>query len=83
MNFCESNGWEEKYVLSDFPIDLFLTNEHSNYIKDRTKGKEAHKTRVQLDNLFHQNDPQKTVRLYQAMADLGFGRQIIGFFQKK
>ncbi|MEP1097185.1 MAG: class I SAM-dependent methyltransferase [Cyclobacteriaceae bacterium] len=82
-SFVEAFGFEEKFVLADFPIDIFLANDHSNYIKDRTKGKLAHQARIDLDNLFHSFGLEKTIDFYRAMAELGVGRQIIGFFQPK
>jgi 2-polyprenyl-3-methyl-5-hydroxy-6-metoxy-1,4-benzoquinol methylase len=80
-NLCKANGFEEKFVLADFPIDLFLSNKHSNYVLDNKKGKLAHKARVELDNFFHETSPEKTIDMYRAMAELGIGRQVISFFQ--
>ena len=34
----------------DFPIELFLINNNSNYWADRDKGYEAHKTRLYVEN---------------------------------
>ncbi len=39
-------GFTIKTMMADFPIEVFLFNEHSNYWKDRAKGKQAHLTRV-------------------------------------
>lgn len=82
-NLCSSCGLEEKFVFADFPIDLFISNMNSNYILDKSKGKSAHKSRVELDNFFHETSPEKTIDMYRAMAELGIGRQIISFFQAK
>ncbi|MFN3342774.1 MAG: class I SAM-dependent methyltransferase [Flavobacteriales bacterium] len=80
---CFSTGWNKADMIADFPIDLFLANQHSNYVIDRSKGKEAHKVRVKLENLFHSISPEKTNSFYRSMAELGFGRQITGFFTVK
>jgi hypothetical protein len=68
-------------MVADFPIDIFLANAHSNYVLDRSKGKQAHAVRVKLENLFHEVSPEKTIDFYRSMAELGFGRQISGFFK--
>ena len=77
---CSEAGWRSFRILSDFPIDFNLANQDANYVTDRTKGKEAHIQRILLDNLFSDISIEKTNRLYEALADLGLGRQIIGIF---
>ena len=83
VNICAAAGWKNEGIMSDFPIDWFLFNEHSNYYQNRHMGKAAHHARVELENILHQTSPQKTIQLYKALADLGMGRQLIGFFRKK
>jgi len=79
-NICREAGWQSLRFLSDFPIDFNLANKEANYVMDRTKGKAAHQQRVLLDNLFHTISIEDTNKLYEALADLGMGRQIIGIF---
>ncbi|MFK7796376.1 MAG: class I SAM-dependent methyltransferase [Aureispira sp.] len=81
-NICTTAGWENMEIIGDFPIDWFLFNEHSNYYQNKSTGKAAHQARVELENILHQTSPQKTLQLYKALADLGMGRQLIGFFKK-
>jgi SAM-dependent methyltransferase len=81
-NLCQAANWNMLDIMSDFPIDWFLFNEHSNYYKNKTTGKAAHQARVALENLMHQISPSKSIELYKALADLGMGRQLIGFFRK-
>jgi len=81
--FLEEFGWKESYVLAEFPIDLFLANEHSNYINKPETGKAAHQARIELMGFFYDTDPEKAIEMFNKMAELGFGRQIVGFFQKK
>ena len=81
-NLLNSLKMKEVFSLSDFPIDIFLSNVHSNYILDKRKGKDAHKSRVLIDNFLNMESVEKTIRLYQAMAQIGFGRQIISFYKK-
>jgi len=81
-NICQASNWVTLGVMSDFPIDWFLFNEHSNYYSDRTKGKAAHKARIALENLLHRESSENLSQLYEAMANAGVGRQLIGFFNK-
>ncbi|MEK7116766.1 MAG: class I SAM-dependent methyltransferase [Patescibacteria group bacterium] len=80
---CSYAGWQEKEVVADFPIDIFLSNPHSNYIKDKSKGPAAHQARIKLENLFNNVSIKATINLYKAMAELGFGRQITGYYKIK
>ncbi len=79
----ESAGWTVMDMLGDFPIDFHLFNPATNYVENKAAGKPCHRTRVAVENLLHGISPDKTNDLYRALAGLGLGRQIIGFFQKK
>lgn len=79
-NIAEEAGWKGFRFLADFPIDFNLANKNANYVADRSKGKAAHEQRVILDGLFHSVSVDGTNRLYEALADLGMGRQLIGIF---
>lgn len=76
-----SAGLKNEFTMSDFPIDFNLVNPDTNYNKDKAKGKNTHHARVELDNLMHSISPEKTVNYYQALADLGLGRQIVMFLK--
>ncbi len=73
-NLANASGWRQVDLASDFPIDLFLLNERTNYVMHRETGKSCHKVRVEAENLMHSISPEKTVSLYRALAQLGFGR---------
>ena len=73
---------KEVFSLADFPIDIFLSNINSNYVEHKDIGKDAHKSRVLIDNFFNKISIEKTINLYSAMAQIGFGRQVISFFKK-
>lgn len=75
-------GWDNKYYMSDFPIDFNLFNEYTNYIKNPSVGKSCHHARVELENIIHNISVEKAATLFHSYADLGLGRQIIAFFQK-
>lgn len=78
---CADAGWNNVLTIADYPIDLHLLNENTNYTKDKTKGKSCHLSRILTDNIFHSISTEKTVALYIALADLGMGRQITGFYK--
>lgn len=80
---CRAAGWEKRDLLGDFPIDLNLINPATNYVENRSAGKACHQTRISVENLLHEISPRKTNDLYRVLAELGLGRQIIGFFQEK
>lgn len=80
---CNYTGWQEKEMVADFPIDIFLSNPHSNYIIDKSKGPAAHQARIKLENLFNSISIKATINFYKAMAELGFGRQITGYYKLK
>jgi hypothetical protein len=78
---CHAAGLEKKYEIADFPIDFNLLNPDTNYFLDKTKGKNVHLARVELENLFCEISIPKTVELYKSLAKLGLGRNITAFFQ--
>ncbi len=80
-NLFEQNGYETMSFMTDFPIDIFLPNDNSNYIKDKTRGKQAHKARLLFENLIHNISINKVNNLYEAMANIEIGRDITGIFR--
>jgi 2-polyprenyl-3-methyl-5-hydroxy-6-metoxy-1,4-benzoquinol methylase len=75
------HGFAVQTMLADFPIDLFLFNDKTNYVTDATAGKGCHQARIDIENLMHAQNPQATLDMYVAMAKLGVGRQIMGVYQ--
>lgn len=80
---CEAAEWTLLEVIGDFPIDFNLFNPRSNYIQNGEVGRSCHLARVEIENLLHSISVEKTNMLYKAFADLGLGRQLIGFFRKE
>ncbi len=72
--------WRRSIILADFPIELNLFNENTNYVEDRSKGKSCHWVRIVIENLLHSISIEKTNELYSILSMMGWGRQIIGFF---
>ncbi|WFP50630.1 class I SAM-dependent methyltransferase [Methylomonas sp. EFPC3] len=81
-SLVKSAGLDVKMLMTDFPIDLALANPLTNYVRDRSVGKACHKARVEIENLLHAISPEKTNTLYQALADLGLGREVIAICSK-
>ena len=82
-NLADASGWQIENFLSSFPIDLDLFNHNTNYIQNPDLGKSSHLRRIEIENLLHSISPEKTNVFYEALAELGLGRNIIGFFTKK
>lgn len=82
-NLAQSSGWHVNNFLSDYPIDLDLFSDKTNYIKSPSLGKYSHLRRVEIENLLHSISPVKANLLYEALSELGLGRNITGFFTKK
>lgn len=73
---AESTGWECLGLQGDFPIDLYLAHEGSNYVADRTRGPAAHQARLRLERLIGMAGPDAANRFYSSLADVGLGRNI-------
>ena len=74
--------WTERFLMSDFWIELNLFNPHANYVEDRAVGKGAYRQRVAVENMLHDISPDKAIALYEKAADIGLGRNLIGFYKK-
>jgi 2-polyprenyl-3-methyl-5-hydroxy-6-metoxy-1,4-benzoquinol methylase len=81
QNLAAACGWEKKQAIADFPIDFNLANPSANYVMDKQTGKGAHVQRLFVDTLMHGISPAQTNRYYEALAQLGLGRQISMFLK--
>ena len=75
----ESRRFRVVFSYADFPVELYLANEHSCYISDQSKGKAAHNSRLFVDNFLVSRGLKKYVDYASAMADIGLGRNIVVF----
>ena len=75
-NIAEVAGWECKHVFAEFPIDWFLANKDSNYYADKSKGSAAHTARITLDTILSKQPISNVNNFYEAMANVGMGRQL-------
>lgn len=81
-SLAEEAGWQHCRTVSDFPIDFNLFNPAANYVADRTRGRSAHTQRQALERLFVSISEEKTLDLYEALADMGLGRSINAVFKR-
>lgn len=82
-NLCNFSGWEQLKVIGDYPIDINLFNINTNYVKNKSVGKSCYHAKIEVDNLLHTISIEKKINLYETLADMGLGRQIISFFSLK
>jgi 2-polyprenyl-3-methyl-5-hydroxy-6-metoxy-1,4-benzoquinol methylase len=83
VNLLVSKGFIAKHITTDFPIDFNLFNPETNYVENKKLGRNVHLSRVAIENMFHDISVEKTNKLYETLASMGLGREIIGFFKKE
>jgi 2-polyprenyl-3-methyl-5-hydroxy-6-metoxy-1,4-benzoquinol methylase len=71
-----ATGWHCRDISADFPIDLFLLHEGSNYVRDRDKGLAAHRARIQMELLLALRPVDEVNDYCRAMARVGLGRTL-------
>ena len=81
-NLCVEAGLSMIKILSDFPIDFNLMNIDTNYVMDKSKGKNCHISRVLIENMLNDISPERTNIIYEQLGEMGLGREIIGLFKK-
>lgn len=78
---AEATGWACLAIQGDFPIDLFLAHEGSNYVADRSRGPAAHRARIALEHLIAKRGVEAANRFYTALAEVGLGRNLTAFLR--
>jgi 2-polyprenyl-3-methyl-5-hydroxy-6-metoxy-1,4-benzoquinol methylase len=81
LNLGVATGWSCEEVLADFPVDWFLYHDRSNYVRDGSAGKGAHRARVDLENLIATAPLDDVVAFYAALARVGMGRNLTAFYR--
>jgi len=76
QNILGYNGLIVRDLISDFPIDWYLFHPGSNYINNPSIGKQAHLSRVLIENMLQTNDISDVVSFYRTLAKLGAGRDL-------
>jgi 2-polyprenyl-3-methyl-5-hydroxy-6-metoxy-1,4-benzoquinol methylase len=75
-NLLFSLGYEVSVSMGEFPIELFLSNEASNYVKNRNHGKFAHRSRIEVDNFLFSRGIENYIDFYKSSARAELSRQI-------
>jgi 2-polyprenyl-3-methyl-5-hydroxy-6-metoxy-1,4-benzoquinol methylase len=75
----ESKKFRVLKMISDIPVEMFLLNNHSNYVLKPETGSEAHRSRVELFNFLVSMGLDKYVDYMSAAAGIGYGRSVIAF----
>jgi len=78
-NLINRIGYKLELVLADFPIDLFLMDDYSNYVIDGTKGKQAHYSRINFMNLIAEINYKKALEIFLNFGSIGIGRNLTVF----
>lgn len=81
VNLASQAGLTPFRIVADFPIDLALFNDNTNYVSHPELGNSVHKARVAVEDMLHNQCIDQTNDLYEAMASMGLGRQIVAFFE--
>ncbi|CAN7589914.1 class I SAM-dependent methyltransferase [Phenylobacterium sp. LjRoot164] len=70
-----AHGWEVVEHLGEFPIDIFLLNPDTGYMRDRSKGRNCHFTRVAFEmGLWRDRSLEAVVEFRRGCARAGVGR---------
>ena len=82
-NFLIDLGFDICCMMTDFPIELFILNKHSNYAKERSLGKAAHMARVYANNYLYDQGIENYINYFKASANVEIGRQITTYVKVK
>lgn len=74
-----SYGYQITELLGDFPIELFLLNEKSNYNKDKATGPFAHKARLYFDVNLFKTSIDKYIAFRRGCGQSGVCRNLISY----
>jgi hypothetical protein len=77
----EHCGYKVNTMLGDFPIDLFLLNKDTNYVENKSVGKNCHFARVEFDNLLAGKNIEDLIAFRKGCAASGIGRNLIAYCQ--
>lgn len=77
--FLDEAGFELKRITGDFPIELSLLTDLTNYVRDPSVGPQTHKLRMRIDNYIFKQDKNKLLDIYSILGSMGVGRNLIYF----
>jgi SAM-dependent methyltransferase len=79
-DLMNSVGFRQQKAMGDFPIELFLLNQNTNYYSN-SFGKTAHSLRCEFSSVLRDQNIADVVNLCEALGKLCMGRDIIGFYK--
>ncbi|TKJ17328.1 hypothetical protein CEE44_02220 [Candidatus Woesearchaeota archaeon B3_Woes] len=79
----KAKGFRVYKMLADFPNEIYLSNEYSNYFKTRSKGKECHNSRVLITNFLFNTGVDKYIKYMESAGNCGIGRTITAYVSLK
>ena len=75
-NLLIGEGFEIVSIQSGFPIEQFLVNDFSNYVKKKETGKSAHFSRVEISNFLISQGINEYINYRESLSRMEFGRDI-------
>lgn len=81
-NTLKTLGFKILSIQADFPVEVFLLNQHSNYAKKKNLGREAHIARLSASNYLMKKDMNLYKRYSEIAAELEYGRQLTAYASK-
>lgn len=66
--------------MTDFPIELYLLNEDTDYYRDKEKGKLAHKSRITFENLMIGKSISSYIDIMESNSKNNIGRNLISVY---
>lgn len=82
-NLVTRSGFMVTEMLGEFPIEIFLLNDSSNYYLDKDQGSSAHQARVELSNFIYDQGVDAYYHWSRGLASSTIGRSIVCFLKKK
>jgi SAM-dependent methyltransferase len=71
----EAHRWQVVEHLGEFPVDIFLLNPDTNYLRDKSLGRNCHFTRVAFEmGLWRERSLEAVVEFRRGCARAGVGR---------
>lgn len=80
-----SKKFEKILIMTDFPIDLFLLNEKTDYYKNKSFGKYANNIRKNFNLIFRNRNNysmKSYIELCESFSKVGLGRTLLTCFKK-
>ena len=83
VKICKTTEFNVCDLLGDFPIDWYLYHQGSNYIKNKSVGKNAHNARIELECLPTKQNMDDVLNLWHSLGGgVGMGRDLTRILTK-